>query len=214
VTFPALTGYGWNGSRYIDLDTGRFVSFEKVRNALDEVSDAAAVRMNLLSQQLINQTISLSDWQIGMTEEIKLMHVTATASANGGWAQVSQSDWGKAGANIKEQYQYLNNFADQIASGQQALDGRFMVRSDMYGDAARGTFEDIRFKSMEEDGFEEEIRVLEPGADHCDGCVEQANLGWQPMGTLDDIGDEECGVRCKCNKRYRKFVDGEYIESD
>lgn len=213
--FPALTGYGWNvdAGRYVDLDTGQFISFASVREALDTVGDAAAIRMNLLSEQLINETITLTEWQAGMMEQIKISHTAATAAANGGWAQVSQSDWGSAGAAIKEQYKYLQNFANQIASGEQPLDGRFMVRSDMYGDAARGTFEDIRYKAVEADGYEEEIRILEPGADHCDGCVEQAGH-WEPLGTLDEIGDEECGVRCKCNKKYRKFVDGEYIESE
>lgn len=211
--FPILTGYAWNGSRYYNLDTGQFVSFAEVRNALDEVADIAALRMNALSQQLIDGSISLADWQTGMMEQIKISHTAATAAANGGWVQVSPSDWGTAGAEIKAQYQYLQNFANQIASGEQPLDGRLLVRSDMYADAARGTFEEIRFKSMVAEGMEEEIRDLESGADHCDGCLEQAGH-WEPIGTLDRIGDEECGVRCKCNFRYRRMVDGEWEESE
>jgi len=42
---------------------------------------------------------------------------------------------------------------------------------------------------------------------NCNGCLEQASLGWQPIGTLDDIGDEECNMNCLCNFEYRKAGD-------
>ncbi|HEY6021351.1 MAG TPA: hypothetical protein VIY48_16040, partial [Candidatus Paceibacterota bacterium] len=64
-------------------------------------------------------------------------------------------------------------------------------------------------------GYEEERRVLEPGADHCEGCEEQAAQGWQPIGTLDPIGDEECMTRCKCEFEYRRLDEnGEWEESE
>jgi hypothetical protein len=212
--FPSLTGYGWNGTRYYDTETGRFVSSIKVRDALENVMDQAALNMNALSQQLIDGSISLADWQTGMMYEIKVSHAVANAAANGGWSQVTQSAWGYEGQLVKEQYQYLRNFANEIASGAQPLDGRLLVRSDLYGDAARDTYEKMRGRLMQIDGYEEEIRDLEDGAEHCDGCLEQAGH-WEPIGMLDDIGDEECQVRCKCIKRYRKIAEtGEWEESE
>src|SRR5512133_629684 len=120
---PFLTGYGWNAgaNRYVDLATGRFVS-----------------------QDLIDSRISLADWQNGMMVNIKQAHTAAAALSNGGWANMSQSDWGATGQMIREQYGYLRNFAEQIANGTQALDGRLMVRTDMYADAAYGTFSRMR----------------------------------------------------------------------
>jgi hypothetical protein len=213
---PGMTGYGWNGSRYYNLETGRFVSSSAVRDALESVIDQSALNMNALSQRLVDGNISLADWQTGMMQEIKAAHVAATASASGGWAQVDQAGWGEAGRLIRDQYDYLRNFARQIASGEQPLDGRVLVRSDLYGDAARGTYEEIRQRRMVTDGYEEERRVLEANdGNNCDGCLEQAAQGWQPIGTLDPIGAEECIVRCRCHFAYRQMTDsGEWKISE
>jgi hypothetical protein len=222
MTFPSIqtsttSAFGWNevAGRYVDLDTGRFVPFLEVRDALESVIDGARDSMHSLTEQLIGSQISLAEWQSGMMDQIKLANVAASAAANGGWAQMSQSDWGAAGQLVREQYDFLRNFAGQVADGTQALDGRALVRADMYGEAARGTFETMQTRyQLINNGMEEEIRDLGE-ADHCDGCLEQAALGWQPIGTLDDIGEEECLTKCHCTKRYRRMgPDGEWEESE
>jgi hypothetical protein len=40
-------------------------------------------------------------------------------------------------------------------------------------------------------------------ADHCDDCPPLAAQGWQPLGTLPDIGDTECGGQCHCHFEYQ-----------
>jgi hypothetical protein len=208
------SSYGWNeaANRYVDLESGRFISSIKVRDALEDVMDQAALNMNALSQQLMDGGISLADWQAGMMQQIKLSQTAAGAAGGGGWAQMTQSDWGAVGQLVREQYDYLRNFAGQIADGTQALDGRLLVRSDMYGDAARATFEDIRRRGMIAAGFDEGRRILEPGADHCSDCEEYANDGWMPADEIPDIGDSECTVRCKCEIEYRKSTEAEIEE--
>jgi hypothetical protein len=214
---PIVTGYAWNESagRYVNLDTGRFISSSAVRDALESAMDVAALRMNAVSQQLIDGEISLAGWQTEMLSQIKISHVAAGAAAGGGWAQMSQSDWGAVGQLVREQYDFLRRFAGQIADGTQPLDGRLLVRSDMYGDAARGTYEAMRTRMMIAAGYEEEGWELDPGADHCSGCLEQAGMGWVAIGELDDIGSQDCQVRCRCTKIYRRRDErGEWEESE
>ncbi len=216
-TSTLTSAFGWNetAGRYINLSTGKFISSTEVRDALEVVMDASAIRMNNITQQLVDGSVSLAEWQSGMAEQIKLAHTASAASARGGWAQMSQSDWGAAGRMIRTQYDYLQGFAEDVASGKQALNGQALMRADLYADAPRGTFEEMRrrYETMQ-NGMEEEQRVL-GAADHCPGCLEQAALGWQPVGTLDPIGDEECLTRCHCKFRYRKVgPDGEWIVSD
>jgi hypothetical protein len=210
-----MPDYGWNpfANRYVNLDTGRFVSSTAVRNALEDVMEVSAINMNTLSQQLVNGEVSLADWQRGMMQQVKLSHTAAAASANGGFAQMTQSDWGFAGSLIRKQYDYLNNFAGQIANGEQGLNGQVIVRADLYGQAARGTFEAQRQRLEVSNGMEEERRILEikDGA-NCEGCIEQAELGWQPIGTLDPIGAEECLTNCRCEFEYRRA--GETVEEE
>lgn len=208
-TNPIVSDFGWNttAGRYVRLSgegSGRFVSFADVRNALESVMDASGSRMNLLTQDLVTEQITLAEWQSGMMEQIKISHNAAAASARGGWAQMSQSDWGATGRLIRAQYDYLRNFANQIASGKQALNGSALVRADLYAHAPRGTFEEIRRRHERlENGMQEECRVLGE-ADHCEGCLHQAELSWQPIGTLAPIGSQECVTHCHCRFRFRK----------
>lgn len=223
MTLPSIqtstitSNFGWNetAGRYVDLQTGRFVPFIEVRDALESMMQSARDTMHDLTQQLIDQQISLADWQASMMSEIRLAHTAAGAAANGGWAQMSQADWGATGQLVREQYDFLRNFAGEIADGTQLLDGRALVRADMYGEAARGSFETMQTRyQLINNGMEEEIRILGE-ADHCDGCLEQAALGWQPIGTLDEIGEEECLTKCHCTKKYRKMgPDSEWEESE
>lgn len=204
-----MPDYGWNptANRYVDLSTGRFVSSSAVRDALEDVMSNSKAKMNAITQQLIDGSISLSSWQSEMMSLVKVSHVAAASSANGGWAQMTQSDWGFTGSLIKDQYAYLRNFAAELADGTQALDGRALVRADMYGEASRDTYEAMRFRNAEAMGAEEEIREL-GAADHCSGCLEQAALGWQPIGTLEEIGAMECLTRCHCTKKFRRMIEG------
>lgn len=212
---PAATGYGYNKSahRYYNAETGRFVGRQAVRDSLESVMDLSALRMNALSQQLADGVISLADWQRGMMQQIKLAHTASASLARGGFAQVSPSDWGLTGALVKDQYNYLRNFAQEIADGKQPLDGRFLVRSDMYGDAANTTYATMRTRGFESDGFDEERRILEDKVNACDDCIDYADEGWQPIGTLPEPGvDSVCMVRCRCEKEYRRSGEAETEE--
>lgn len=207
-----LTGYSWNPTahRYIDNETGQFVSNAVIRDGLENVIDLSGVNMNALTQQLINNEISLANWQTGMMEQIKLTHTASAALSNGGWAQMSQADWGATGRLIRDQYDYLRNFANQIADGTQPLDGRVLVRADMYADAANTTYSTIQTRSYTEQGYDEEIRIKENDPNVCDDCVEWAGMGWQPIGTLPEPGqDSVCLTRCRCHKEFRKSAESE-----
>ena len=177
--------------------------------------DASGTRMNTLTQQLVDQRMSLAEWQAGMMEQIKISHSAAAAASRGGWAQMSQADWGAVGRMIREQYGYLRNFAHQVASGEQLLNGTALVRADLYAGAARGTFEEMRRRYERlMNGAEEEARVLGE-ADHCNDCLEFAALGWQPVGTLPAIGESVCITRCHCTFIYRKHgPNGKWIVRD
>ncbi len=196
--------YGWNekAGRYYNLKTGSFVPFMDVRNALESNISASQLEMRSLTQQLIDGTISRGDWYVGMERQIRLANVSASAAARGGWAQMTQSDWGAVGQQVRTQYDYLRNFANEIASGKQRLNGSALVRADLYGQAARGNFEEMRRRMAKLEGMTDEMRVLGE-ADHCDDCLSAAGH-WAPIGTLPRIGDSQCVTNCRCTFRYRR----------
>lgn len=207
---------GWNSiaGRYVNLTTGRFVSYLDVRNVLDGVLQGAQTDMIASGLQLQSGLISLQEWQAIMRADIKALHTISGAAARGGWAQMSLSDWGYVGSEVKKQYAFLENFVQQIQSGQQALDGRFLTRVQLYAQAGRGTYEQMRRRCEKlYNKMQQERRVLGI-ADHCNGCLVQAALRWQPIGRLDSIGDEECCTNCRCHFEFRRKEGNKWIYSE
>lgn len=198
--------FRWNPNagttgRYI-APSGRFVAQSVIKREMESVIGGVKREMQSLSKSLQGGSISLQEWYDGMRGRIKLTHSVDASIAKGGWAQMTQSDWGAVGQLTKRQYQFLNNFALQIADGTQPLDGRFLVRSGMYADAARATGEDMKRREAGRNGYTQERRILGV-ADHCGDCVDAANLGWQSLGTLPKIGDSVCRTNCHCEFSFR-----------
>lgn len=188
--------------RYI-ASNGRFVPDSMVRAELDKALQASQKRMRTYSNKLRDGKMTVAEWQTGMMQEIKSTHLNSAALSKGGWGQMTQADYGRVGQQIRTQYDYLRNFANQIASGEQRLDGVFLRRADMYFEAGRGTYHEFERREMAIRGFDEEANILEPTARHCNGCLEQTARGWVPVGSLIRIGARACLTRCRCRIQYR-----------
>lgn len=193
--------YNPKTGRYTD-SRGKFVAAETVRAAVNTVLEASQERQRNLSQQLQNGTISLADWQRGMAQEIRSSHSIAAATANGGWAQMDRSEWGKVGNKVKKELKYLNKFAADIEAGRVNLDGRFRARADLYVTGARQTYAQSERAAMGTRGKTQERNVL-GAADHCPGCLEASGEGWVDIGTLTPIGARDCMSRCHCHMEYK-----------
>ena len=153
--------------------------------------------------------INVKEWQIAMRRRIKDTHITAAVSQRGGWEQMTQSDWGRVGQRIQIQNRFLDNFANDIATGKQPMDGRFLVRSQMYDEAAISTYDRFERNAMRIAGYDEERSTLEPGVKHCPGCLDEAARGWVPIGELVPIGERTCLTRDRCTMHYRNSETGE-----
>jgi hypothetical protein len=173
-----------------------------VVNQLEKVTAGARSEMVNLSKQLQQGQISLADWQLGMRGKVKVVHNAQAAIAKGGWGLMTPSDWGRVGSITKKQYAFLQRFAIDIETGKQKLNGNFLRRAGMYADASRGTGQDIARVEADKKGLSEERRIRFPG-DSCETCIDQAKVGWQPLGTLNRIGDSECRTNCRCVFEFR-----------
>lgn len=206
---PLTPDYYWNEKlrRYQNIYTGRIVSNAEVRAGLDAVILSAKQETRTLTSALLNGEISIKDWQDRMAYLLKTQTLASYALAKGGWGQMTPQDFGRAGAELKKQYAYLQKFALDIQNGKISFDGRILTRADLYSERARGTFEDVRREMARAEGFDRERRVLGI-ADHCRTCVIEANKGWRPLGTLRAIGDSLCGTNCHCNFEFGRSIDG------
>lgn len=204
---PLEERYAWlpnagTTGRYRDRATGRFVKELQVRGDLDKYIDAKNTRLDDLANQLRNREISLADWQLQMRNEMRMMHNNAAMVAKGGKAQMTQADWGRTGRELRTQYEYLDKWAAQIASGEAPMDGRMNWRAKLYGQASRGTYEQERRAMAADKGNDEEMRILH-AKESCKGCISVAGY-WAPLGDLPKLGSQDCSTNCLCTFEYRR----------
>ena len=78
------------------------------------------------------------------------------------------------------------------------------ARAELYATAAWQGAQRIQRASTRRAGNAKwERRILgHPKTEHCTDCPPLAALGWQPVGSLPDIGNSECGPLCLCHFEY------------
>jgi hypothetical protein len=192
----------WNPVKrlYQDIKTGKYLTPQEVRIAVDQVIDGYQAALVTISTKLQVGEITLAEWQLQMARMVKDLHVATAVAANGGFANMSQADYGFVGSEVKKQYQFLQGFADDIVSGKQLVkSGSLVARARLYAQAARTSYEQTARRREKRAGEIQERRVL-GSADHCPDCVALAAKGWQPIGTLPAIGQGTvCLANCRCS---------------
>lgn len=201
--------YTWNegAGRFVD-GRGRFVAESRVRAVVDDVADAASARMQTASEALLDGRMSLGAWQAEAQQVIKLSHSAAAVLAHGGAEAMTPSHWGAIGPVVRDQYQYLRDFAAQVADGRQPLNGSLMARARQYGQASRVTFETTYSRGQHQRGFRFERNVL-GSAEHCRVCPDLTARGWVQIGSLPPIGSRPCRAQDRCRIAYARTVEGE-----
>lgn len=196
--------FSWSeeSRRYRDLKTGRYLPGSTIRNAVDVVVSGTGDYLRDLTSQLRDGSISIPQWQQAMQQEIKSLHLATAAASRGGWAAMSQSDFGWTGQRLRGQYAYLRGFATDIASGAQPLNGTLEARAALYAEAARTTAREMEYRMAVDAGAGSEINRLGV-ADHCSDCVSASARGWVEVGTLSPPGTRQCKSRCHCRIQTR-----------
>lgn len=207
-----MSRYRWESAagaagRYRDTATGRFVSGSVVRGELDRYLSSSEGASKALAQGLRNRELSLADFELGMRREIKRAHLTAIATERGGWANMTQADYGRAGQTIREQYGFLRGFANEIGDGRQRLDGTLDRRARMYTDAARTTF--YKSKHANRGASIEWVRSIRNARDSCQGCID-LNGVWYRVGDAAYLlpGQRTCLTSCLCSEELGSGEEG------
>lgn len=193
---------------------GRIVPSHVIRLAADEGIQSSRTYVETLTRQLRDGDIPLSRWQQEMMQEIKDAHLNMASIAKGGYQQMGPADFERVQQTVRQEYEYLRNFAQQISEGEVALDGRAVSRAGMYVDASRQTHHRVERLEMQKRGYNQERNILGV-AEHCPECVELSNRGddgWVPSGTLPEIGNRQCRSNCKCQIVYRSTTPGEAVD--
>jgi hypothetical protein len=160
--------------------------------------DEYARRARALANELAEGRLAPADWRDATAAVVRDAHATAAVAAAG----PDGVDSGALSDVVAGQLGYLDDFAADVASGKQPLDGRLLARAEMYASAANATYEETRRGVKAAGGARWERRVLGSDSDHCQDCLNAASLGWQPLGTLPAISESKCLTRCTCRFQY------------
>lgn len=207
---------------YID-ENGNIVEQDRVREWILEAIAAFALSLDLRTQALIDGRLTVDVWSYVVEQGLIGMHSGLFQTAVGGDEQIEGPLQERFDSVIESQKTYFNQMVEQVKSGEQEIGQGLAARTQLYASAGFSTFENGRralavevandpvaafqatglFGESEQPGTVQERRFLEPGVIHCDECPDLAAMGWQPIGTLPDIGTQPCVVNDRCWFEYR-----------
>ena len=211
IQWVTVNARGGPQHRYRDTATGRYISAQSVRRDVARLADTAGRDVaRQLTTALKDGRIGLAEWQVGMARAVKNVNYAAVAAASGGVQNMTAVERGRAGAIIRKQYDYLRNFAKEIADGTQPLDGRALHRAEMYMDAAKGSFHEQKRAGFADAhaGAVVMIRSHRHKRDSCRSCI-GLHGKWFKMGDPEyiPVGHRECNVNCGCTEEMGTLAD-------
>lgn len=115
---------------------GRYVAAAEITRIRDQIIVAKQARTATMVNSLYSGALSPSAFVLAMRTEIKRTVIMEYMLGRGGVNALTQSDYGRIGAILKPQYQYLNTFVTQIMDGSVTKD-QATRRAAMYIDSTR-----------------------------------------------------------------------------
>lgn len=90
--------------------------------------------MDELAHSLRIGRITLGFFEEELRTQIRLLHAGAMAIGKGSWQAVTQSDWGKVGAELRGQYVFLHRFAQDVLARRATIsEAAIAWRAKLYG---------------------------------------------------------------------------------
>jgi len=132
--------YDAGSRRYRDKRTGRWLSHNRMIAMRDDYVAAYETRVAGLAERVMSGDMTLQQWERGMRAELKSLHIGQYELGRGGRKAMTQSDWGRLGAEMRKQYGYLNGFASEVATGSLSP-AQVAARSQLYVEASTASYE-------------------------------------------------------------------------
>lgn len=199
------------GAELLGLRPGTFIGENRRIELRDEWTEAQKLITDRLALDYDRGDIRLSDWVLQMRQEVKTSYIEQYLLGIGGRNNMTPSDWGRLGNALRNQYGYLQGFADDLMNRQPPLTlAQIKARMRQYINGSTAMYERARAKAQgapalpeyPADGSQDcrsnckchwrieetetEWRAfweLEGGADHCDSCLSN-NAKWYPLVIL------------------------------
>lgn len=198
--------------RYRDTSTGRYINTAQLEALSRRNIELIGRNINQLGEMLIQNQITLQSWQESTMQALKTMHLHQMVLAKGGTQQTYAVDYLQVGRTLKDEYNYLRSFAEDVQRGY-SFDGkgrqvpmtvaRFRARLDLYVKRGVTSYHYGQQAKATEKGHGYMFRTLGATDRHCSDCVGYASRGVVSVGALP-VPTESCQCRanCKCAVHY------------
>jgi hypothetical protein len=198
MTSPILTStynYDKRSERWRNSSTGRFVSNDAVVGEMRRHQTATYGTLDSLTKQLYAGQINVGQWQVAVASELKDAHLAQAMFGAGGRRNMGFAEFGRVGQTLREQYGFLDRFAQEIAAGK-ISEAQALARIEMYGDASQQSY----WAEYAERSSGLLYYRLNP-AEHCSDCIAREAGNPYTKETLRGYpgdGSTKCKTRDKC----------------
>lgn len=156
-----------------------------------------------LAERLVSHDVTVPEWETAIAKLLKDAHLTAYSLGRPG--ELSSSDYGRVGSQLKFQYRKLRNFSDEIISGKLS-EAQIKNRTMLYFGKISESYWSGRRAINRVNGAMWERRHL-GGVDHCSPCLIYRGMGWQPIGTLPlPTNLCDCQSNCRCYMEFSTSI--------
>lgn len=188
---------------------GNLVPEARVRRMMERRVAAVKTELGGITDDLLKNKISPRQWQNRCLNRLSNAHLQARQMAIGGGRQMTELHFHETSELLRQDKSWLTQFGNEIADGR-LTEARIQQRIGYYGEAnIRNGYARGRTLVAMAAGYQEERWQLGI-ADHCEGCLYQASRGWVQIGTLPDLGTQDCLNNCKCHKEQRVSAEEKY----
>ena len=196
----------WNQltKRYRNSKTKKTISANTVLRLRDDFVDLKRDTFSSLTDDLINSRITVQEWLLDMRKRVRDVNNAQYMLARGGRNAMFQTDLDALSEVIKEQFDYLQKFGEEVRAGHLSA-SQIRARSELYIESATAAHErgkaasfDIELPEYPADGSQickarcrcrweidekkdtiEAFWLLNVAAKHCDSCLANA-AKWAP----------------------------------
>lgn len=216
-----MAGFDSNELAYVDFATeGKVdlqypVSWDQVRDAVTQVVFADEAKIRYLAEQLQDGLIDVDEFLEQIESDFTASGRNLAACGLGKLhpdvffdddptpEPLTPAEEKIVQAVLAPVLEVLAAFKDSLKSGKLKVDQHLADRIAHFSCTGRAVFEEARRHLMMSHGATLECRVL-PENGCCFSCIELAELGWQPIGTLSRIANCSCSTTCRCTMEFAK----------
>lgn len=110
--------------------------------ALGEARAAFMRQAEALNAAVYEGRLSPLAWNLAMRDAVKDLHVSAYVSGRSGrWQDMTQSDWGRVGQTLRQEYEYLRRWATGLYDLDSVSLAQLNARAKLYAENAGRSFE-------------------------------------------------------------------------